>query len=83
MTNQNEVYDVAEWIVYNIKELGHQYNESGSSLSFFYYIKSRVAVSLQLKYPTNVIDDIFGDDRIKTIIQFYEEDGDESEDQIH
>ncbi len=79
----NHVYDVAEWIVYNIEDLGHQYNESGSSLSFFYYIKSRVAVALQHKYNTRDIDEIFNDNRIKTVIDFYEEDRDESKDSVH
>lgn len=79
----NDAYDVAEWIVYNIEDLAHQYNVSGSHLSFFYYIKSRVATALQLKYSTQTINEIFGDNRIKTIIDFYEEDRDESADKIH
>lgn len=79
----NHVYDVAEWIVYNIEDLGFQYNESGSSLSFFYYVKSRVAVALQDKYSTEEINNIFNDDRIKTVIEFYQGDIDESTDTLH
>jgi len=79
----NHVYDVAEWIVYNIEDLGQQYNESESSLSFFYYIKSRAAVALQHKYTPREIDEIFNDSRIKIVIDFYEEDIDESTDSLH
>jgi len=79
----NPVYNVAEWIIYNIEDLSYQYIESGSSLSFFSYIKNRTSVALKDKYTPEEIQNIFKDGRIKIIIKFYEEDIDESEDSLH
>jgi len=79
----NHVYDVAEWIVYNIEDLGHQYMESASPLPFSIYVKNRVAVAMQHKYSTQDIENIFNDDRIKAVINFYQEDIDESKDTLH
>lgn len=79
----NHVYDVAEWIVYNIEDLGTNYVESESSLSFTSYIQSRAATALQNKYTPRELQEIFEDERIKKIIEFYEEAPDESEDTLH
>ena len=79
----NHIYDIAEWIVYNIEDLTEGFVESESPLSFSNYIKSRVATSLQLKYDPQQINTAFDDERIKTIISFYEEERDESEDTLH
>lgn len=77
------VYDVAEWIVYNIEDLCFQYVEAESNLPLELYIMNRAAVALRSKYSSIEIEEAFNDYRIKTIIDFYQEDIDESKDSIH
>lgn len=77
------VHDVAEWIVYNIEDLCFQYVEAESSLPLELYIMNRAATALKHKYNSLEIAEIFEDQRIQTIISFYQEERSESTDSLH
>lgn len=83
MTNSNLVYDIAEWIVYNIEDLCLQYVEIESPLPLEIYLMNRAVMAFKDKEDSIEVRAAFGDNRIQTIINFYSEDRDEFEDQVH
>lgn len=81
--NDSDIYDVAQWIVYSIEDLGLQFMESESSLPFELYIRNRAVVHFQAKYRPDEVHEIFEDHRVQTIINFFEEGRDELSDSLH
>lgn len=79
----NNVYTIAEWIVYNIEDLSLQYMEAESFLPFEIYILNRATVAMQNTLNKFEVEEAFDDYRIQTIIDFYKEERNEQEDQIH
>jgi hypothetical protein len=77
------VYEIAEWIVYNIEDLSLQYMEAESFLPLELYIMNRAAVALRGKYNSIEIEQAFDDHRVQTIIDFFREERDEQTDTIH
>lgn len=77
------IYEVAEWIVYNIEDLSLQYMEAESFLPLELYIMNRAAVAMQGKYNSIEIEQAFDDYRVQTIIDFFREERDEQTDSLH
>lgn len=77
------VYTIAEWIVYNIEDLSLQYMEAESILPFEVYIMNRTSVAFRDKYSSYEIEEVFDDQRIQTIIDFFREERNEQKDSIH
>lgn len=81
--NNHIVYDIAQWIVYNIEDLSLQYMDSESMLPLEVYLMNRAVVLFKEKYNPEEIRSSFSDYRIQVILDFYQEERDESTDSLH
>lgn len=79
----DHVYDLADWLVHNIEDLSLQYMEAETSLPVEAYLMNRAVMAFQDKLPPIEVRAAFEDHRIQTIISFYCEGRDESEDKVH
>ena len=57
----NNVYTIAEWIVYNIEDLSLQYMEAESFLPFEIYILNRATVAMQNTLNKFEVEEAFDD----------------------
>lgn len=77
------VLEVAKWIVYNIEDLSLRYVDSATVLPFEVFIMNNAALHFKDKYTSMDIEEVFEDNRIQVIIDFYQEERDESTDSLH
>lgn len=76
-----DVYDIAEHIVHNIKDYIEDFqSDPDNYMSFKSYVRARVSTELNGKYTKMQIAEVFEDHRIKVIIDFYEMDIEDDDD---
>ena len=78
-----DVYDIAEHIVHNIKDYIEDYqSDPDNYMSFKSYVRTRVSTELNGKYTKMEIAEAFDDHRICTIVDFYEMDIEDEDDDL-
>lgn len=79
---EQDIFEIAQFIISNMRLFKDDYRKSSYSLPFSEYIQSRIELDLKHKYNVFDIQEVFEDERIQTLLSIISNNEDKNDTKI-